>query len=441
MRASFVHTADNHLGYEQYGLKERYNDFALAFLAVVDDAIARRADAFLIAGDLFNKRAIDAQTLLQAQVGLQRLKDAGIPALAIEGNHDRNYYRDGVSWLQFLCYQRQLILLNPLMADGVPQLTPWDPAQMRGAYYDVKPGLRVYGIPWYGANTARVMDAFASELLAAREREAAEGVEYRLLMMHTGVEGIVPQMHGLPTYEQFAPLRGLVDYVALGHIHKHYVRDGWLYNPGSTETWGAEESAWERGYFAVTIDTDAPDGEPRHAAEHLANPRRPFLRFIFRVDGLTDPTALYERFDRKCAEWAAEHPDEREADPVVDITLSGILGFEYAAVERTRLEELVNSYFKTLTVRLRDATRDSSYDLDDLEGDEEGNGEAPDRASLQALELHVFQELLARDSRYTAAAPQWAKLLAEIKQMALAGEAPTAIAAHLRTTRAMLMEK
>ena len=106
MRATFVHTADNHLGYEQYGFKERFNDFARAFYSVMDDAIARKADLVIIAGDLFNKRAIDALTLIQAEAGLQKLKDAGIPAIAIEGNHDRSYYRDGISWLQFLCWQR-----------------------------------------------------------------------------------------------------------------------------------------------------------------------------------------------------------------------------------------------------------------------------------------------------------------------------------------------
>ncbi|MFI5273236.1 MAG: exonuclease SbcCD subunit D [Ktedonobacterales bacterium] len=434
MRASFIHTADNHLGYEQYGLKERFNDFARAFLAVADAAIERHADAFIIAGDLFNKRAIDALTLMQAHATLERLQQAGIPVIAIEGNHDRSYYRDGLSWLQFLCWQRKLILLNPVIADGGPALTAWDPDAQRGAYVDVKPGLRVYGLPWYGANTARVMEGFARELLAHRDEEAREGVEYRLLMMHTGVEGIVPQMHGLPTYQQFQPLRGLVDYVALGHVHKHYDRDGWLYNPGSTETWGAEESAWERGYFAVQVDTAAPEGQPRHRAEHLQNPRRAFLRFIFRVDGLPNPTALYDRFDRDCAKWAAEHPDERDADPVVDVALSGILGFDHDAVERARLEEIVNSYFRTLTVRIHDATRDSDYELD---GDDDG--ETPDRASLQALEVHIFQELLARDSRYLPEAPQWAKLLAEIKQMALAGEEPAQIASRLRDSREHLL--
>jgi len=133
MQATFVHTADNHLGYEQYGLKDRFNDFAKAFLAVVDAAIERRADCFVVAGDLFNRRAIDAMTLMQAETGLQRLKDAGIPAIAIEGNHDRSYYRDGVSWLQFLGWQQLLYLLNPMVRDGVPEITAWDERTLRGA--------------------------------------------------------------------------------------------------------------------------------------------------------------------------------------------------------------------------------------------------------------------------------------------------------------------
>ncbi|HEY1390154.1 MAG TPA: metallophosphoesterase, partial [Ktedonobacterales bacterium] len=148
MQALFVHTADNHLGYEQYGMKERFNDFSRAFWAIVDDAIARKADLFVIAGDLFNKRAIDARTLMHAQDGLERLRDAGIPCVAIEGNHDRSYYRDGVSWLEFLCWQNLLILLNPYVRDGAPELKPWNQEEMRGAYIDLKGGkLRVYGLP------------------------------------------------------------------------------------------------------------------------------------------------------------------------------------------------------------------------------------------------------------------------------------------------------
>ena len=61
MRASFIHVADMHLGYEQYGVRERFNDFSRAFWDIMQEALHRQVDFVVIAGDLFNKRAIDAQ--------------------------------------------------------------------------------------------------------------------------------------------------------------------------------------------------------------------------------------------------------------------------------------------------------------------------------------------------------------------------------------------
>jgi DNA repair protein SbcD/Mre11 len=440
MRASFVHTADNHLGYEQYGVKERFNDFARAFQDVVDDAVERRVDCFLVAGDLFNKRAIDALTLMQAQAALQRLKDAGIPAIGIEGNHDRSYYRDGVSWLQFLCWQGLLHLLNPRVRDGVPLLEAWDQQSMRGAYVDLKGGaLRIYGLPWYGAGTVRVMEQLARELERVRPDEQAAGVEYRVLMLHTGVEGILPQLHGLPTRQQFEPLRGLVDYVALGHVHKHYEIDNWLFNPGSTETWGAEESAWERGYYYVEVDSAAPEDQSRQRAHLMVNARRPFHRLSFRVDGLPDPTALYDRFERFCRRQAEEHLARDEhgprSAPVVDVALTGVLSFDASAVERSRLEECVERHFHPLVTRVHDMTRDTDYDPE-TEGE---GGDGRDRSTWHQLELRIFQDLLARDARYLPEAGRWAATVAEIKQMALGGEQPEAIVTKLRETRSKLM--
>ena len=438
MRATFIHTADNHLGYEQYGLRERFDDFARAFLAVVDDAIARQVDFFAVAGDLFNKRAIDAQTLMQANVAFQRLKDAGIPAVGIEGNHDRSYYRDGTSWLQFLCWQGLITLLNPLTRDGGPDITPFSPETGRGAYTDFKGGaLRVYGLPWYGASTTRVIESFAERLASQREQEEREGVQYRVLLMHTGIDGIVPQMHGLPSYEQFQPLRGLVDYVGLGHVHKQYDRDNWLFNPGSTETWGAEESAWDCGYYRVSVNTDVPEDEPRHAAVLEKNPRRPFFRFPFRVDGLPAPTQFYERFERECRQWYAQTEEARAAsglEPVVDISLSGVLGFDDDAIERVRLEDTVRELFHPLTVRIHDNTRSAEYDVF---GDE--NAEGLDRSTWHELELHILEELVARDARYQPEAARWAQVLTQMKQMALSGEQPAEIARVLREARTTLI--
>jgi hypothetical protein len=266
-------------------------------------------------------------------------------------------------------------------------------------------------------------------------------VEYRVLLMHTGIDGIVPALHGLPSYEQFQPLRGLVDYVALGHIHKQYSRDTWLYNPGSTETWGAEESAWERGYYVVQVNTDtavAEVGTPPHSAELVVNPRRPFLRYTFDVSGIDDPTALYEQFERFCRQRAREQRAELERagmEPVIDVGLTGVLSFDSGAYERSRLEEMVREHFRPapLTVRLHDGTRDTEFEWED---GEEGDGR--DRSTWHQLEVHIFQELLSRDARYLAVAPAWARVLADLKQMALANDEPAAIARRLREARAQL---
>ncbi len=435
MQATFIHTADNHLGYEQYGSRERFDDFARAFLHVVDDAIARNADFFVVSGDLFNKRAIDALTLIQAQEALQRLANAGIPAIGIEGNHDRSYYRDGVSWLQYLSYFGVLKLLNPLVHEGAPEVTEWSQSTMRGLYVPLRDGrLRVYGLPWYGASTARVVRGLADSLTAARAEEDAAGVEYRVLLMHSGVEGILPQLHGLPTRADFEPLRGLVDYVALGHVHKPYEIDNWLYNPGSTETWGAEESAWDRGYYTVRVDTDVAPGEPKHTAEHIINPRRPFVRFNFKVDGLNDPAAFYDHFERMVRQQAREHADALDRKAVVDVALTGVYAFDGAAIERGRLEEMVIERFHPLIARIHDSARANAYDLDGID-DEDGE----ERADRQALEQRVFEDLLARDARYLEHASEWANALAALKRMALDDESPEHIALALRDARTRLL--
>ncbi len=440
MQASFIHVADTHLGYEQYGVRERFNDFSRAFWEIIDDAIERKVDFMVIAGDLFNKRAIDAQTLIHAIEGLRRLKDHGIAVIAIEGNHDRSYYRDGVSWLQFLCYQDYLKLLSPIMQDGAPQMTPWLPATMLGCYVDLLDGrLRVYGLPWQGAATARSLEAMATALQVAHATETASGIEYRLLMMHTGVDGIVARVQGLPTMAQFQPLRACVDYLALGHVHKPYEFDGWMYNPGSTETCGAEESQWEdRGYYYVQIDTDNPERiinmekkERVHHAVHLVSKRRAFVRYDLRVDGLTNPENLYKRLEDYCRREGSKY---QGMQPVVQIHLVGTLGFDDGSLDLSYMEEMVRGFFAPLYVRVDNNTNDQDYIPDDNDID------GRDRSMWQALERRIFEELVGLDSRYLPAKEQWGAVLSELKSSALhKGTSPELIAQFLRTKREQLL--
>src|SRR3954464_14114707 len=97
----FVHVADVHLGLGEEG-SERFHDYGDALAAAVQHAVRVRASFFLVAGDLFDKRDISAATLSLARRALTPLRDAGIPAYAIEGNHDRARAGALSSWVRYL---------------------------------------------------------------------------------------------------------------------------------------------------------------------------------------------------------------------------------------------------------------------------------------------------------------------------------------------------
>ena len=372
---------------------------------------------------------------------MKKLKEQHIPVIAIEGNHDRSYYRDGISWLQFLCHQGYLTLLAPVMRDGAPVLGQWQSDTMRGSHVDLLGGrLRVYGLPWQGAATNHSMEGLAEALASVHAEEESAGVEYRLLMMHTGIEGIVPRVQGLPSMAQFQPLQTYVDYLALGHVHKPYEFDGWIYNPGSTETCGAEESAWEdRGYYFVEIDTDEPEKviDPNkaarcHRATHLVSKRRPFVRHEMRVDGLSEPDALYARLEDYCRREGYKH-QESALRPLVQIQLIGTLNFDAGSLDLSRMEEMVKSYFRPLYTRVDNNTNDQDYIP------EGGEIDGRDRSAWHVLELRIFEELVSRDNRYLPAREQWSTVLADLKRMALEKDDPASIAQYLRDKRAELL--
>src|SRR3989304_6656128 len=118
---NFIHASDFHLGYAQYGLEERFRDYAPPFQAVIKHAIEHKVRFILISGDLFHKRNINAPTYLQAYKVLSELreKSPSTQVYAIEGNHDMAFYQDGKSWLEILNSQGLLRLIKLKEANGL----------------------------------------------------------------------------------------------------------------------------------------------------------------------------------------------------------------------------------------------------------------------------------------------------------------------------------
>ncbi|MEZ4708210.1 MAG: exonuclease SbcCD subunit D [Caldilineaceae bacterium] len=413
MKARFLHVADCHLGYKQYNLFERYNDFARAFIHIMQKAVEERVDFVLLAGDLFQKRSIDALTLNQAMTGLERLQQANIPCLAIEGNHELAYYDDQVSWLEFLSHRKLLTLLNPQFVDGVPQLTPYNGRQ--GAYIDVLPGLRVFGLKYSGASTARAITAYAEAL--ANNAQSDPTVAYSILMAHTGVEGMMSSEVGGLSHRVLAQVRPHVNYLALGHIHQPFVVDDWVYNPGSPETCSMMEASWpERGYFLVEVDTDAPAAAPDeadakpvlHRARLCTNPRRTFLRYSIKTDLYDSPEALYQYCGDFLMRKARDDGRAARDEPVIELQITGVLPFERSALDANRLEELVRQAFQPLYVHIRNLSRPAEFAVEYDEG-----------VSRAELEQQVLAELLSRDVRFRARSESWTQLALSLKKMVL----------------------
>lgn len=417
MNARFLHVADCHLGYRQYNNTERYNDFARAFRSIIRTAIAEAVDFVVLAGDLFDKRTIDAFTLNQATVILEQLKAANIPCIAVEGNHEKPYLQDHIGWVRFLAERELLILLDPFRG-GKMVVAPYE--KRTGAYIDIRPGLRVYGLGYSGSGTPKAVEVYA-ETLRGIPRDQ---IEYTIFIAHAGVEGVVDDKGGL-SHRQWSVLRPYVDYLALGHIHKPYHFDDWIYNPGSPETCSMTEVEWaDRGYYLVEVDTKRAraDGEPKHVATRHANPRRPFHRVSIKVDLYSTPEELYAYcrtfLVRKARDLGVGRRDGMS--PVVELALTGVLPFDRSALDIGFLESLLQETFDPLHAQVRNLTRTAGFAVD-----------VEESLTRSDLERQVLGSLLERDTRFRTHSERWAQLVLSLKDLAINGSAPDAIIREL----------
>jgi len=347
--------------------------------------------------------------------GLQSLQDADIPVLAVEGNHERSYYRDQYTWIDFLDAMGYFQLLDPRFEHGRAVLDPC--GESRGAYVDLPGGVRVYGLRYYGASTAKVFGMFAEAVAGVDD----DDIDFSILMAHAGVEGQLPHYSGTLTYNALAPLRGHVDYLALGHIHKPYELDGWIYNPGSPETCGMDEMAWpNRGYYLVEVE---PGKQPNHRAELIVPPRRPFHRLRLEVDGFTEPNQLYDGV--RALMRRKEATIRRSPQPVVELVLGGVLPFNRFDLDLDYVERLLEEAWSPLITRVKNRATPSEFDID-----------VDTEAARPELERGVIQELLERDARFRPAAEAWTKVTLDLKRMMLEGSPPQAVIDALREAKA-----
>jgi exonuclease SbcD len=235
---SFVHAADLHLGYSQYGLEARREDFDKTFQELVDKTIELKPDFMIIAGDLFHHARPSNVTLENAIRNFSRLRDSGIAALVVDGSHDSapNIITGSI--------------LNPLDSAGLIYYLP----RREGACWRKPDCCYVYGIPNYRTRrkTEELLPAFMEQ-----NRPTPDASLFNIFVFHMALD--LPSVKP-PYMEAEAPPELIPEgfqYYAAGHVHKPYkenFKSGLLVYSGCTETVGYDEAEIRKGFYHVRVD-------------------------------------------------------------------------------------------------------------------------------------------------------------------------------------------
>jgi len=379
MPIRFIHTADIHLG-KTYrnspGEAERYEDFFRCLNGIVADAVAEQVDFILISGDLFHVGQILPKTFARTTETLQPLKDAGIPCIAIEGNHDWIHRRDSISWMEALSEMGYLRLLRPERTeDGGYRFAAFDTDRGMGGRLEIG-GLNIYGLGYIGAQAGNHIDRICS----------AVTTEFNLLLFHVGVWSYSPVEIGNMKPDESHPLAETFDYVALGHGHKPYIVETaegkpYAYNPGAPERVNFGEQKYAKGYYLVTVENG------NFTAEFRTTAPRPMLVATINLEGAEHVDQALERFSTQVKE---QLPADDARRPLLELKLVGRVGFHPFELGRERLKLALDEIANPLHVEIKNHLSLVTH----------AASEGAVKKSLAEIELDVLRELIGSASDY-----------------------------------------
>ncbi|UHQ99202.1 metallophosphoesterase (plasmid) [Natrinema zhouii] len=440
---TLTHIADTHLGHRQYGLKQREDDMVSTSRSALQEMTnERRTDAVLLPGDLFHSRDLRPKVLHQTEQELDRVPD-DVPVLVSRGNHDENLTPRDVTWLNYLHQRGQVVFLKgDLDADPeTARFEPYDPEDPgdHAGFYDINVErfdgpVRVFGLQWRGAKTGQALQQVANGIQATND-EYGEPT-WTVLLAHFGIEDEVPTLGGTVTHAELRDLKDVVDYLALGHIHKRYESGEWIYNPGSPEAHNTREgrAEWEHGYYSVALDNGSAEADNDAVGfdvEHHLTKRRPYYRIEFDVTAYESPGDLETAFqnhvrDEQAAMTEYCSQDEFTArgeprEPIIDLRFTGTLQFSRGDFRSDELAAWVEDAYDALYVQVNTGIRTANVQqlLSEIDEDEVFKD---GQLNTAALEHRVF-ETIAKESIYDDHAADVADVLGNAHQMAQADEA------------------
>jgi exonuclease SbcD len=401
MSIRFIHTADIHLG-KTYrntpGETERYEDFFRCFSGIVTDAVREKVDFVLIGGDLFHTGQILPKTFALTIEALQPLQKAGIPCIAIEGNHDWIHRRDNISWMEALSQMGYIRLLRPARTeDGGYRFDSFDDANGVGGRLEIG-GLNIYGLGYIGAQAGNHVVRICQ----------AVNTENNLLLFHVGIWKYSPVEIGNMKLEEAHPLAEKFSYVALGHGHKPYLVESpagrpYAFNPGAPERVNFGEEKYDKGYYFVTVENG------RFSPEFRSVDPRPMLVEVIDLDGAQSADEALARFRVQIREKLA--PVNDGCDPLLELKLAGRIGFHPFELGRERLRLVLEEFATPLHVEIKNHLSLVAR-----------SGEETSKKSLAEIECEVLHDLIGGHSKFKGREEELARLALAIRDLVLKGD-------------------
>jgi DNA repair protein SbcD/Mre11 len=247
-----VAIADAHLGRAHYqavdpgGLNQREVDFAASWHRAVEAALGLDPDAVLVLGDLFDAPRPTYRAFREGARGLRTLAAAGVPTLAISGNHDTPRLRESGS-------------PYAVLADAFPDLR----FVYRGGYepVDLLPGLRVHAVP-------QCADDLVLKEQIADAAAARSGDHLNLLITHAAVTVLARRYTYGDVNELEVDLSTLdagFDRILLGHFHNFAKVAPNAWYPGSTDTFSFKDlPQHDEPQVKGVLSLELPSGAVRH---------------------------------------------------------------------------------------------------------------------------------------------------------------------------------
>jgi len=308
-----LHFSDLHIGVENYGridpetgLSTRLGDFLYSLDQVVEFALTESVDLVLLAGDAYKGRDPSQTHQREFAKRLNRLSQAGIPTFLLVGNHDLPAASSRATAVDIF---PTLEVANVYVGNS---LKTYDVSTPSGP-------IQVLAVPWprrsaiLSREDSRGMSI--EQVRQALEERLTEGIDIEAKKLNPDVPAIITAhvtVNGATVGTERSMMLGQdhvllvsaldlpqVEYVALGHIHKHQILrpdPPMVVYSGSLQRVDFSEEGDEKGFCIVDLDQAAPQGQRMTNFEFHKLDARTFVTVDVSVESQdVDPTATVVR--------------------------------------------------------------------------------------------------------------------------------------------------